>query len=362
MRTITVPVGERAYPIRIGNGLLAQVGVWAREVLGVARVALVQDAAVAELYGATVRESLEAAGIQVHPVSVPPGEGSKSLEELSNLYTAFSEARLDRKSAVAVLGGGVAGDLAGFAAASYLRGIPFVQVPTTLLAQVDSSVGGKTGIDLPAGKNLVGAFHQPSLVVVDLDTLATLSEREFVAGLAEVIKYGVIADAELFRYLEEHRPAILGRDPEALTHIIARSCEIKAEVVGADERESGLRAILNYGHTVGHSIEAVAGFGVYAHGEAVAMGMVAAGELSARHAGLERASEERIRRLVTDYGLPVRLNAPLPEAELLQAMLLDKKTVGGELRFVLAREIGSVHSQAVPREAVQAVLGEIAPE
>lgn len=362
MRSITVPVGERAYPIRIGSGLLAQVGTWTRDVLGTSRVALVQDATVAELYGVAVRESLEAAGHQVHPVIVPPGEASKSLDELSRLYAAFAEARLDRKSAVLVLGGGVAGDLGGFAAATYLRGLPFVQVPTTLLAQVDSSVGGKTGIDLPTGKNLVGAFHQPSLVVVDLDTLATLPEREFVAGLAEVIKYGVIADAELFQYLEEQRTAILARSPEALTHIIARSCEIKAQVVGADERESGLRAILNYGHTVGHSIEAVAGFGVYAHGEAIAIGMVAAGELSARRTGLDQETAARIRRLLVEYGLPVRLNAPLPQAELLQAMQLDKKTVGGELRFVLAREIGSVVTQPVPEEAVRTVLGEIAPE
>ncbi len=361
MRTITVPLADRSYPIHIGSGLLARTGELARDAVGTASAALVQDAAVGALYGETVLRSLEEAGFQVTPVTVPPGETSKSLAELERLYAAFSAARLDRGSVVVVLGGGVAGDLAGFAAATYLRGIRFIQIPTTLLAQVDSSVGGKTGIDLPSGKNLAGAFHQPSLVIADLDTLATLPARELRSGMAEVVKYGIIADPSLLAFLEANREAVLRHDSEALTHLVARSCEIKAEVVGTDERESGLRAILNYGHTVGHAVEAVAGYGYYAHGEAVAIGMVAAGELSIAAAGLDPAAAAEIVALLERYGLPVRLGQPLAEEALLRAMLMDKKTVGGEYRFVLARALGQVAVARVPEIGVHNALEAIRP-
>lgn len=313
----------------------------------------------AEIYGPRAQQSLRASGFTVHTVTVPSGEGSKSVEQLARLWDAFAGAALDRGSAVVALGGGMMGDLAGFAAASYLRGIAFVQVPTTLLAQVDASVGGKTAIDLPAGKNLVGAFHQPRLVLIDLETLDSLPDREFRAGLAEVIKYGVIWDSALFEYLEANREALLRHQPDVLSEVIARCCDIKAAVVGQDERESGLRAILNYGHTIGHAVESVGGFESYLHGEAIAVGMVAAGWLSERLTGLDAASRERIRSLVEAYGLPVRALGPLSEEALMQSMLRDKKTRGGELRFVLAEAIGKVRSQAVSpdlaREALRVV-------
>lgn len=313
----------------------------------------------ATLYGHRVEAALRAAGFQVAPVTVPSGEASKCLEQLGALWDAFAGAALDRGSAVVALGGGMVGDLAGFAAATYLRGIPFVQVPTTLLAQVDASVGGKTAIDLPAGKNLVGAFHQPRLVLMDLETLSSLPDRDFRAGMAEVIKYGVIWDPQLFSDLEANRDALLRHQPDVLGDVIARCCEIKAEVVGQDERESGLRAILNYGHTIGHAVERVGGFDAYQHGEAISVGMAAAGWLSQRLAGLDGPGAGRITTLLEEYGLPVRAREPLPEEALMAAMLRDKKTRDGELRFVLAERIGAVRTVTVPadlaREALRAV-------
>jgi 3-dehydroquinate synthase len=361
MREITVPIPGHPYPILIGSGLLGSVGVRVRETGVSGPLALVQDAGVAQTYGARVRRSLEEAGYQVAPVTIPSGEGSKSLEQLGRLYAALAAAGLDRGSAVVALGGGVVGDLAGFAAATYLRGIAFIQVPTTLLAQVDASVGGKTGIDLPAGKNLAGAFHQPRLVLIDVQTLDTLPDGEFRAGLAEIIKYGVIADRDLFRYLEVNSAAVLAHQPEALTHLIARSCEIKADVVGQDEREAGLREILNYGHTVGHAVEAAAGYGVYRHGEAVAIGMAAAGRLAERLGWLSRGDAGRIEALIAVYGQPLRLREPLPAERLLSSMKRDKKTRGGELRFVLAREIGRVEVAPVREEQARGVLETIQP-
>jgi 3-dehydroquinate synthase len=269
---------------------------------------------------------------------------------------------LERKSFIIALGGGVVGDLAGFVAATYLRGIPFVQVPTTLLAQVDSSVGGKVGVNLPAGKNLVGAFHQPRHVLCDLATLDTLPEREFRAGLAEVIKYGIIYDASLFQKLETELPKILKRNEEALTEIVARSCEIKAEVVGQDETESGLRAILNFGHTIGHGLEAISRYGKYLHGEAISIGQVAAAVLSNRLTGLPQSDVERIRILFKRAGLPmtVRLNK-LQRKQLFDAMRLDKKVSGGEIKFVLARAIGKVeYGVKVPEAEIEAALNAVA--
>lgn len=360
MRRITVPLPGRSYEILIGSDLLDALGEHVRgagvqgKVLGV-----VQDATVAALYGERVAASLCAAGFEVVPVTVPAGETSKSLSQLGEIYDAFAAGGLDRSSAVVTLGGGVAGDLGGFAAATYMRGIDFVQVPTTLLAQVDASVGGKTGIDLECGKNLVGAFHQPRLVFVALETLASLPDREFRAGMAEVLKYGVISDAAFFNYLESNSQATLDHQPDELATLVARSCEIKAEVVGHDEREAGLRAILNYGHTIGHAVEAVAGYGEYLHGEAIAIGMVAAGWLSQRLGWLNADDAARICRLIAAYGLPVRLEQPLDPAAILAAMRLDKKTRGGTLRFVLARGIGQVEmtpvSEALALEAVASI-------
>ncbi len=343
MRRITVPLPDHRYEILIGSALLEQAGHYIREagVKGDA-VAVVQDAAVVDLYGGRVVASLRDAGYRVVPITIPSGETSKCLRQLGDVYDALAAGRLDRGSALIALGGGVAGDLGGFAAATYLRGIDFVQVPTTLLAQVDASVGGKTGIDLESGKNLVGAFHQPRLVLVDLNTLQSLPQREYRAGLAEVIKYGIIADARFFEYLRSNREAILAHQVDELAHVVARSCELKAEVVGQDEREAGLRAILNYGHTIGHAVEAVAGYGQYLHGEAVALGMVAATWLSHRLGWLGASQVEQVSALIESYGLPVRLSERLDPDALLAAMKLDKKTRSGTLRFVLAREIGRV--------------------
>lgn len=362
MRRITVPVPGRSYEILIGPALLDTLGEHVRAAGVSGRVVgLVQDSAVADLYGDRVAASLRSAGYGVVPVTIPSGETSKSLFELGKIYDAFAAGGLDRSSAVVTLGGGVAGDLGGFAAATYMRGVDFVQVPTTLLAQVDASVGGKTGIDLECGKNLVGAFHQPRLVYVALETLATLPDREFRAGMAEVLKYGVIADPEFFAYLESNSQALLSHQPEELATVVSRSCEIKADVVGQDEREAGLRAILNYGHTIGHAVEAVAGYGEYLHGEAVALGMVAAGWLSQRLGWLSAGDAERIRRLIASYGLPVRLEAPLDPPSILAAMRLDKKTRGGTLRFVLARGIGRVEMTPVAEELALEAVASIQP-
>lgn len=362
MREITVSVPGKRYPILIGRGLLDQLGEQVRAAGVKGSVALVQDSEVAGRYGTRVLASLEAAGIGATPIVVPAGEESKSLDQLARLYREFSAAQLDRGSAVVALGGGVVGDLSGFAAASYLRGIGFIQVPTTLLAQVDASVGGKTGIDLESGKNLVGAFHQPELVLIDLEVLDSLPERAYRAGLAEVLKYGVIFDRPFFDYLTEHRTAILARDAHSLAEIIARSCEIKAEVVGQDERESGIRAILNYGHTIGHAVEAVAGYSRYLHGEAVSIGMAAANWLSQQIGWLSPEEAAQITALQAAYGLPVSLAERLEPNAVLQAMLHDKKTRSGELRFVLARQIGKVEVAPVPAELALEALEQVQPE
>jgi 3-dehydroquinate synthase len=301
---------------------------------------------------------LEAAGFEPLLVELPPGEASKRLGTVEGCYERLAGHRLERRSFVAALGGGVVGDLAGFVAATYLRGIEFVQVPTTLLAQVDSSVGGKVGVNLKSGKNLVGSFYQPRLVLCDLDTLRTLPERELKAGLSEVIKYGIIHDATFFRRLERDLEKLLAGDANTLGPVIARCCAIKAEVVGQDEKESGLRAILNFGHTIGHAIEAVSGYGKYLHGEAIAIGQVAAARLSAALLGMPETEVERVRSLFERAGLPTRIR--LNEAahgRLIEAMRLDKKVSGGEVRFVLAERIGRVRpGQKVPEELVRKVL------
>jgi 3-dehydroquinate synthase len=350
MRVVKVPLGERTYSILIGRELLSRLGRECRKLQLGARCVVISDRKVAPLYSKTVVRSLEEAAFSPALVTVPSGERAKSVPVVQACYEQLAAHRLERKSFIVALGGGVVGDVAGFVAATYLRGIPFVQIPTTLLAQVDSSVGGKTGVNLEAGKNLIGAFHQPRLVICDLKTLETLPEREYRAGLAEVIKYGIIFDAVLFQRLQRNIPKLLKRDPDFLTAVIARCCEIKAEVVGADETESGLRAILNFGHTIGHAIEATAGYGKYLHGEAISIGQVAAARLSRGVLGLRGKDVERITRLLSRAGLPTRIKLnPEQRVRLLRAMELDKKVSGGEIKFVLAEKIGKVvWGQRVP--------------
>jgi 3-dehydroquinate synthase len=327
------------------------------------RCAVITDRNVGARYGKNVLYALKKVGIEPVLITIPAGERAKSMAMVERCYEALAKHRMERKSFIIALGGGVVGDLAGFVAATYLRGIPFVQVPTTLLAQVDSSVGGKVGVNLPAGKNLVGAFYQPRHVLCDLTTLDTLPDREFRAGLAEVIKYGIIYDADLFARLERDLPRILKRHGEILAEIVARSCEIKAEVVGQDETETGLRAILNFGHTIGHGLEAISRYGRYLHGEAISIGQVAAALISAKVHGLEETDVRRIRTLFARTGLPtsVRLTAS-QRKQLFDAMRLDKKVSGGEIKFVLARAIGKVeYGIRVPLAEIERALDAIAP-
>jgi len=355
---VSVQLGDRSYAIKIGAGLLARLGgECARLKLG-ARCAIITDTNVGKRFAKVAFNSLANAGLFPSLIVVPAGETAKSLRTVQTAYDLLAAHRLERKSFIVALGGGVVGDLAGFVAATYLRGIDFVQVPTTLLAQVDSSVGGKVGVNLKAGKNLVGAFYQPRLVLCDLDTLATLPEREFRAGLAEVIKYGIIYDAKLFAQLERDLPKLLRREPKALAAVVARCCEIKAEVVGQDETEGGLRAILNFGHTIGHAIENISGYGKYLHGEAIAIGQVATSKLSARMLGFPERDVERLTSLFKWTGLPVAIKLDAAQRKkLFAAMKLDKKVSGGEIKFVLADRIGkAVWGKRVPEEQIRRIL------
>lgn len=338
---INVKLGDRSYPIHIGQGLAPDMG---QAVKAGTRVMLVADATVDALHGDACARLLEACGLRVLRTVIPAGEATKSLKWADFLYARAAEEGLDRSGVIAALGGGMTGDLAGFVAATYLRGIRFIQLPTSLLAMVDSSVGGKTGINLAQGKNLVGAFHQPIRVDADLDRLKTLPDREYVSGLAEVVKYGIIWDAPFFARLEKHAHELLARDIGLLEQVVARCCEIKAEVVALDERETGPRAILNFGHTLGHALEKVDGYGRWLHGEAVSIGMHFAVRLSSRVQGFPVAEADRVALLLERLGLPVR-PAPGDSAgwpAVASAMLADKKTVARRPRFVLAKKIGSV--------------------
>ena len=354
MRTVTVPLGERSYSISIGSKLLAQLGPECQKLALGRRCAVITDTKVARHYAKHTLRSLTAAGFEPLLVKIPAGERAKRMQIVERCYEQLAKHRLERKSFIVALGGGVVGDLAGFVAASYLRGIDFVQVPTTLLAQVDSSVGGKVGVNLKAGKNLVGAFHQPRVVLCDVDTLATLPQRELRAGLAEVIKYGIIYDRAFFERLERDLPRLLKLHSETVADVVARCCEIKADVVGKDERESGLRAILNFGHTVGHALEAISGYGKYLHGEAISIGQVAAARLSNAFSGLPADEATRIEEAFARAELPTRVRLRQPDlVRLARAMQLDKKVSGGDVRFVLARRIGEVvWGQKVPVEDV----------
>jgi 3-dehydroquinate synthase len=360
MRTVHVPLGSRSYPIFIGGKILADLGRHCAELQLGRRCAIISDKNVAPLYAAKAAASLRQAGFEPLLATIPAGETSKSLKTFQSCCDLLAGHRLERKSFIVALGGGVVGDLAGFVAAAYLRGIPFVQAPTTLLAQVDSSVGGKVGVNLAAGKNLVGAFHQPRLVLCDLATLRTLPPREFRAGLAEVIKYGIIYDAALFARLERDLPRLLRRDGEILAEVVARCCEIKADVVRQDETETGLRAILNFGHTIGHAIETTAGYGQFLHGEAISIGQVAAAKLSVLAAGLSADEAARVEKLFVRAGLPVAVKlSARRQTALIEAMRLDKKVNDGQLRFVLARRIGQVEpGHKIPPEWIGEVLAE----
>ena len=343
MRIVPVSLGRRSYQIQIGTGLLSRLGKECRRLNLGSRCAIISDRNVAPHYAGPVQKSLTAAGFKPLVLTVAAGETAKSLKTVQTCYDHLAAHRLERKSFIVALGGGVVGDLAGFVAATYLRGIPFVQVPTTLLAQVDSSVGGKVGVNLKAGKNLVGAFYQPRLVLCDFDTFRTLPDREYRSGLAEVIKYGIIYDAALFREIERDLPKLLARESRTLASVVARCCEIKADVVRQDETETGLRAILNFGHTIGHALEATSHYGKYLHGEAISIGQVAAAKLSTEALGLPPSETERIRSLFERAGLPTRLQvAPAQRGALIRAMTLDKKVSDGQIKFVLARKIGQV--------------------
>ncbi len=337
-RTLTVDLGERSYPIYIGAGLLADPGFYRPHIRG-RQVMVVSNETVAPLYLEAVRAAL--GDYQVAEVVLPDGEQYKSLAVLDQVYSALLEHRFDRGCTLLALGGGVVGDMTGFAAASYQRGVDFVQVPTTLLSQVDSSVGGKTGVNHPLGKNMIGAFHQPRCVIADTATLDTLPDRELAAGLAEVIKYGLISDAPFFDWLEQNMPALVARDPAALADAIERSCADKAAVVAADEREAGRRALLNLGHTFGHAIETGMGYGAWLHGEAVAAGMCMAAAMSVELGWLSPQQHVRITRLVSAAGLPVAPPAGMTAARFMELMAVDKKVLDGRLRLVLLRDIGN---------------------
>ena len=337
---VRVELGERSYDIMIGDGLLSQATEWLRPLKLGKHGVIITDTNVAPLYGESLRESLKAAGFLVEMLDVSAGEESKSLRQANRLFEKLPSLGMDRQSFVIALGGGVVGDLAGFVAASYMRGIALVQMPTTLLAQMDSSVGGKVGVNLPQGKNLVGAFYQPRLVLADTGTLATLPERELRAGFAEVIKHGAIRDAEFFTWLEREYQRVLKLDSAAVTHAVKRCCEIKAEVVSADERESGLRAILNFGHTIGHAMEALSEYVGLLHGEAISIGMRFAAHLSVKRAGLAQAEADRLEALIAASGLPTRLGQKYEVDQIMAAMRLDKKARNGKLRFVLLKRLG----------------------
>jgi len=348
--TLTVKLGERSYPIVIGAGLLGG-GFDLAACLQGPDCLVVSNETVGPLYLESLRACL--ADVRVETIELPDGEKHKTVSTVEAVLDSLVAMRAGRDATVVALGGGVVGDIAGFAAACYMRGIAFVQVPTTLLAQVDSSVGGKTGVNHAGGKNLVGAFHQPRIVLIDTDTLATLPDRELRAGLAEVIKYGAIVDADFFAWLEDNIGGLLERDPAMLATAIRRSCELKADVVAEDELEAGKRALLNFGHTFGHAIENVAGYGEWLHGEAVAAGMIMAARLS----GIDEASQERLRALIEVAGLPVEPPAAAA-ARLREAMQTDKKARAGRLRFVLLHELGSAFVSAdVSDAALDEVLG-----
>ena len=359
VQTVEVELAERSYPVHIGDGLIGRAGALLASRLPLPRAIVVTNPVVASHWLAPLRSSFASAGIDSSVIIVADGEQQKTLATVEDLLTRLLEARAERRTTLIALGGGVVGDIAGFTAAIYQRGMPFIQVPTTLLAQVDSSVGGKTGVNHPLGKNMIGAFHQPRAVISDTATLSTLPDREYIAGIAEVIKCGAIRDLALFEWLEANMDRLLAREPEAVVHAVLQSCRIKAEIVAADERETGERALLNFGHTFGHAIEAATGYGSWLHGEAVAAGMVLAATLSERIAGLPAAHAERLRALIGRAGgLPTRPPS-LAIDRWLDLMAHDKKTQHRTARFVLLTALGAAVVQSdVAARNLRAVLQE----
>ena len=362
LQQIHVELGKNSYPIYIDAGCLSELGGVLQRHLPLHKVMLVTNHVIGDLYGGIIRDSLRSAEIEVSTKEVPDGEEFKSLTWAGKLIDAFIDYQMTRYSGVIALGGGVIGDLAGFAAATFMRGIPYVQVPTSLIAQVDSSVGGKTAVNHPKGKNLIGAFHQPKLVLIDVNVLKSLPERELRSGLAEVIKHAVIMDEELFGYMESSISKILNLDIQSIEQIVARSCKDKATVIEKDEREHSLRAILNYGHTVGHSIETVSGYEIFRHGEAVSIGMVVAARIAANMGMLDKKSESRQNELLKAAGLPVKFPSSLDIEKVIATMYLDKKIrEAHRLRFILPKTIGKAMvvediTDSQIRQAIQEVM------
>lgn len=347
MSIVSVNVAGGSYAIHIAPNVLKQLATSIPE--DTSSIVLISNKTIMPLYGDVVKKSLSVTAKPLHILELPDGEAFKTLETLNTIYTFLLSQRVDRKAVIVALGGGVIGDMCGYAASSYMRGIRFIQVPTTLLAQVDSSVGGKTAVNHPLGKNMIGAFYQPIAVDIDVDVLKTLPTREISAGLAEVIKYGLILDAEFFAWCEENIAKLLALDVETISYAIHRSCELKAYVVGEDEKETGMRAILNLGHTFGHAIETALGYGKWLHGEAVGCGMVQAAELSAQVLGLPRSEVDRIRRLVEAIGCPT-VAPNLGTDKWIELMHIDKKAEGGKIKFVLLPKIGEAVVRTVPSE------------
>lgn len=357
MRSFRVELGRDSHPVHVGSGILDRVGELARDAgLKPGRAALISDSNVAKLYASRVSASLKAADFDAVVIEIPAGEASKSLEMLATLYDRMTEAELDRQSVVFALGGGVTGDLGAFAAATYLRGIAVVQIPTTVVAQVDSALGGKSGVNHRLAKNLIGAFYQPRMIVADVESLKTLPEREFREGLAEVIKYGAIMDEAMVGDLERDLEAILRRDVGILEAMVERSLKHKAYVVENDEHEGGLRKILNFGHTIGHAIEASAGYGQYLHGEAVAIGMVSACAMSRKFAGLAARESDRLVELIRRAGLPTSMGSQARSEDFTRALRLDKKRVEKQIEFVLIDYLGHALTQKVRFEDIFSVL------
>lgn len=357
LKTQHVELGERSYDIKIGTGLLASVGKEASALVKGRQAALITDSNVGPLYGDTVKAGLEAEGFDVAVYTIPAGESSKSWDNANAILTMMLEKQFHRDACVIALGGGVTGDLAGFVASIYQRGIAFLQVPTSLLAQVDSSVGGKVAVNHPLGKNMIGSFYQPKTVLIDMDALQTLEQRHWQNGLAEVVKYGVIYDGAFFRFLEDHADALLARETEPSAEMIAHCCRLKAEVVALDEKENGARAKLNFGHTIGHGLELAGHYKGYLHGEAVAVGMVLAARYSAEKGRCGTDVEERIADLLQRFALPVAADRNLNRGEILHGMMLDKKVERGKLVFILPGEIGAVDIvKDIPTDEIAALL------
>ena len=338
METLHVDLGDRSYPIYIGSGLLQQPELLTSHIRGQS-AALVSNVTVGPLYATKVDNALK--NLKSTEILLPDGEQYKTLAVLQNIFTGLLETRMDRTTTLIALGGGVVGDMTGFAAACYQRGVDFIQIPTTLLAMVDSSVGGKTGVNHPLGKNMIGAFYQPQCVIIDTDTLDTLDDKQLSAGIAEVIKYGIILDADFFSWLEDSMDRLLARDKDALAYAIKRSCEIKADVVAADEKEKGQRALLNLGHTFGHAIETASGYGNWLHGEAVGAGMVLAAEMAQRLDWMDTADVDRIRKLIAQARLPLSPPREMSTDQFMQLMAVDKKVIDGQLRLVMPKQIGT---------------------